>query len=150
MIRYADAIKDKDALVHGLHSFVQHINKPNLFPDIEKQEREDAFMNIIQSPAMCTIVDEVNGELVGGIGLAIVPYMWNPKHLVAEELFWWCTDKAPPVSALRLIRAAHEHCKQNNVHILSMSTMYNSPEQVETIYGKMGLEKIQSSFIGIY
>ena len=151
MIRYADAVKDKDALVQGLHAFVEYINKPKLFPEQEKAEREEAFMNIINSPAMCTIVDEVNGELVGGIGLAIVPYMWNPKHLVAEELFWWCVkDKAAPTTALRLIRAAHEHCKEHGVHILSMSMMYNSPTQVEQVYTRMGLEKIQSSFIGIY
>ena len=151
MIRYADAVKDKDALVQGLHAFVEYINKPKLFPEQEKAEREEAFMNIINAPAVDTLVDEINGELVGFLGLAIVPHIWNPKHLVADELFWWCVkDKATPTTALRLIRAAHEHCKEHGVHILSMSMMYNSPTQVEQVYTRMGLEKIQSSFIGIY
>ncbi len=149
MIRYA-AVKDKDALVQGLHAFVEYINKPKLFPEQDKLIREQVFLQLVSSGVMCTLVDEINGEVVGGIGLIITPYLWNPNRKAADELFWWCSKDAPATSALRLIRAAKAHCTENNIDILSMSMMYNSPAQVEHIYTKLGLEKIQSTFAGVF
>lgn len=144
LIRKADLSKDALAIVDGARDFVSRVTFAALFPKDEAAFTE-AIGRIVSLETLEILVAESEGEIVGGIGILYAPYLWNPKRLVADELFWWCHEKAPPRTGWRLIDHAMANIDERGA-IPMFSALETSPLGVRKIYHRFGMKPIETKY----
>lgn len=93
------------------------------------------------------MVAEENGELVGMIGLFIIPFMFNRYVLSAGEVIFWIDPKfRGGVTAAALLRSVEEPCRLAGADRIQMVHMPNSPPQAAGLYTKLGYFPSESSY----
>lgn len=142
-IRLADFNRDALALVEGARDFASRINFASLLP--EGEEFIQAIARVMTIEGLEIWVAEHEDEIVGGIGILYAPYLWNPKRLVADELFWWCHENAPPLTGWRLIDQVMATVDKRGA-IPMFSALETSPTSVSKIYQRFGLKPIETKF----
>ena len=143
IIRLADFKRDALAIMDGARDFRSRVEFGSLFPP--DTEFVEAVSRIVILESVEILVAEYEGEIVGGIGILYGPYIWNPKRLVAEELFWWAAKTAPLRAGWKLIYQAMKNIDERNA-IPMFSTLATSPQGVEKTYRRLGLKPVETKF----
>lgn len=142
IIRKADLSKDALAIVEGAKDFASQINFGSLLDDASFIA---AVGQIVTLETVEVLVAESQGEIVGGIGILYAPYIWNPQRTIADELFWWCQEKAPPRTGWRLINQAMANIDARGAFPM-FSALQTSPESVGKIYHRFGMKPIETKY----
>ncbi len=148
VVRPADKEFDFPAIVDGARDFVARIGKPFLYP-ADPDEFEAALRRIINLDLVEVHLARQGQRVVGGLGLLIAPFAWNPERLLAEEIFFWCAGDAPPVAALRLLRTGFASAKARGASHFMMHAMSTSPAKFHSVLERLGFEPLQSSYIKV-
>lgn len=143
VIRVADVDNDALGIMDGARDFASRVAFKSLLPP--DREFIDAVGRIIAMEGIEILVAEYKGEIVGGIGILYAPYTWNPKLTVADELFWWCHEKAPPRTGWSLIDRAMANIDERGA-IPMFSALETSPPGVRKIYHRFGMKPIETKF----
>jgi hypothetical protein len=136
--RLADKDKDLPFIQRAAVNFALEAELDDLLPE----RIEDLLANVSRVLALPTVEvilveDETLGIPLGGLGLAYSAYLWDPRKVVAEELFMWVEPSAPASAALRLVRAADARTRENaNVR------------SIDKVYARMGMREVQRTFMG--
>lgn len=105
----------------------------------------DLASNLIDNHVF--MVAEDDGELVGMIGLFIIPFMFNRDVLFAGEVIFWVHPKARGgMTAANLLRSIEDPCREAGAGRVQMVHMPNSPPQASALYTKLGYFPSESSY----
>lgn len=146
VIRAADLDKDALSIFDGAKDFASRISLNDLFPDNDADFLE-ALSRIVTLPGIEITLAEFDGKVVGGIGIAYAPYIWNPKKLAADELFWWTSLDAPFRTAWLLFDEAMTRIEEKQA-IPMFRALEDSPQGVVKMYHRRGLRKAETLFVG--
>lgn len=140
---------DLPAVIDGARMFAATVNAADILPALDSPEFDAAVTRMVLLRGTSVILAEQNGDVVGGLGVLIAPYLWNPGKLSLEELFWWVRPGASPYAGGLLFRDALRRAKRAGVTIVSFGKLDTSPEGVDRVYRKAGLRPIQSTYVGV-
>ena len=146
-VRPANWSTDKQKIMEGAKDFIARMDFKEFLPDSEI-EFSDAVGRVMSYDFVEVTVAEHEGDIVGGIGMSYVPCIWNPKSVMAEELFWWASEEAPKTTALRLLRFIKERASSVGADFLSFKRLTSSPIGVSKVYKRMGMRELETTFIG--
>ena len=147
IIRVADLEKDAVMIMDGAMDFVSRMDFTDFLPE-RKEDIASAITRVLNMPFVETVVAEHNGKIIGGIGIAYIPCLWNANLLTGEELFWWTSKAAPKTAALKLLKFVKQRMIELGVEIMSFKQLTSSPESVAKVYKRMGLRQVETSFMG--
>lgn len=94
------------------------------------------------------MIAEHGADVVGMIGVAVIPLFFNFDAKLAQELMWWVDkDARGSGAAIRLIRAAETEAKARGATRLIMARLANSPEHVHQLYDRLGYRAAESMHV---
>lgn len=146
-VRLANWSTDKRKIMAGAKDFIARMDFDGFLPESEA-ELSDAISRVMSYEFVEVTVAEHEGDIVGGIGMSYIPCLWNPKAVMAEELFWWASKGAPKMTSLRLLRFIQDRALSVGANFLSFKRLTSSPAGVSKVYEKMGLRELETTFIG--
>lgn len=146
-IREADLEADALAILEAARNSMSRINGPKFFPE-DDASLVEALGRVLSLEGLHALVAEVDGEVVGGIGIHYAPYLWNPGVLAAEQVCWWAHEGAPNATALLLIRAAFREMRRRGAGMVTLRTLPNSSRSLDKLYRRMGLAPYEMSYRG--
>ena len=142
-VRLADVERDALAILDGAKDFIARMDFTEGLPEDDAGLIE--AVKALIAAGMEIAVTEHEGRIVGGIGMLPVPSAWNPKIAVDSERFWWTAPGAPPTTALALLRWA----MGRGPKLKAFVKLTSSPDGVTDVYRRLGLRKIEETWIGI-
>lgn len=93
------------------------------------------------------LVAEVDESLVGMIGLAIVPFMFNCSVVGAHEVVWWVNPEYQGRTVgMDLLKAAVDACKDRGAKFIQMALLPDSPPVAAKLYEKLGFIHSETSY----
>lgn len=94
------------------------------------------------------LMAEHEGEVVGMVGLYVLPFMFNANHASAHEIVWWVNPEAQGTGAGKALLAAIEPaCAAKGAEAIYMVHLATSPPQAAAIYERMGYLPTESSYV---
>lgn len=97
----------------------------------------------IISTGACIVSDNVDGFIL----LVESTNLCNSRSICAE-VAWYVTPSARGGLGIKLLDAAIRYCQIKGVSCLSMMFMQSSmPESIEKIYGKLGFELRETTYV---
>jgi len=136
----------------GAVQFARDVGRPDILPDIETIEGRlnlDAAIDaLIKTGLISIFLAYDDDKCVGGTGVMIAPYPFDPSHKSADELFWWAARDAPARAGMALLRRLRQHIKKHGVSFAVMHHLPGSPSAVPKIYKRMGLRLLQHTYAG--
>lgn len=140
---------DLPDVLEGAAAFARALDAPDIVADPGSQAFDAAVTRVLYLPGVSVILADLSpGDVAGGIGFMISPYLWNPARLSIEEVFWWVRPGAPARVAMQLLRAMVAAGDAAGATIRSFSALHNSPPGVAKAYRHFGLRAIQTTFLG--
>lgn len=113
--------------------------------DFSPESVEALASNLVENHVM--LVAEVDGQVVGMVGLLVAPFLFNTERTGAYEVVWWVNPDAQGQGAGKALLAAIEPaCKDAGCHAIQMVHLSSSPPQAAAIYERMGYAHTESSF----
>ena len=149
-VRLASFEEDRDQILAGVADFVRRMDYTE-FLDEDISVLEASLRTLATANLVDVVVAEHEGEIVAGIGIAYIPFIWNPNVLQADELFWWA-DGSMVTAPIRVLRMAIDLGKEragDRKMIATFRRLSSSPEGVTTIYRKLGLREVESVYAGV-
>jgi hypothetical protein len=148
VIRPADLVQDRVAILDGAAAFAEEAGirpwLPACFEDFRAVVEGVLALDCVE----VLLAVDAEGACAGGLGLSFLPYVWNPRLILAEELFWWAWPGAPVWTALRLIRSGRARMIARGAHLQSWAALAGSPEGVRDVYARIGARPVQTTFMG--
>lgn len=93
------------------------------------------------------LVAEVKGDVVGMVGLAVMPFTFNPQVTIAAEVVWWVDPDAQGAGIGRaLLEAVPDACKDAGADAVQMMALSSSPPAAAALYERMGYKHTETSF----
>lgn len=105
----------------------------------------DLAVNLIDNHVM--LVAEVDGKVVGMVGLFVAPFMFNSNRIGAYEVVWWVNPDAQGAGVgMELLAAIEPACRAKGANAIQMVMMANSPPKAQAIYERFGYGHSETSF----
>lgn len=145
-IRPADLERDALAIMAGAKDFAARVAFGDLLPQSEEGFTA-AVGRIVTLPGVEILVVEHDEQIVAGIGLLYVPFLWNPDLTVADELFWWASKDAPYRAATALLTEAMTIIRGQGA-VPMFRALSTSPQGVDRLYQRLGLMPIETAYVG--
>jgi hypothetical protein len=151
IVRLADPQADQEQILIGLRDFVSRMEFTDFLPP--DHLFEPFVVQLLSNPAIETSVVEHEGRLVAGLGLAYIPFVWNPQLTQADEMFFWAAPDAPTAAAMKVLRFSlsriRERAAVTGENIMaSFRKLTSSPQALSRVYGRMGLREVETTYIG--
>lgn len=146
--RMVDPYKEALVVVEAAEDFISRMDFTEYFPK-DRGEFLDALSRIFLADYVDILGVEHEGKLVGLIGMAYLPHLWNPKLVNGEELFWWTAPDAPKTAAMRLLKFAKQHSNNVGAKMVTFRSLTSSPKKVASVYKRMGLTEIETCYSGM-
>jgi len=146
IIRAMSIQRDALALLEAAEEAAPRMEQQALLPET-LEELQAAFKKILTSDIVETFVVEHEDRLVAALGIAMVPYLWNPKRLMAEQVFWWAAEDAPFGAAHSLFEMAMSYCMVKGAVPLFMAPA--EPDGRNRLFQKRGLRAVQTVYVGL-
>lgn len=87
----------------------------------------------------CMQVAELDGKVVGMIGLMFIPFMFNPKYMVGAEVIWWVEPECWGSGVgQNLLETAEAIAKIHGLKHIQMVDLPNSTLSAARLYERNG------------
>lgn len=146
IVRPADFETDALAIVDGAREFSHSTVLASWFRSGDKFIEDISKVMVLDHLEI--LVAEHDGNIVGGIGIVFVPFIWNQSILLGDELFWWVSPGAPFKTGRALFDEAFKRIEERGAQPMFRS-LDTSPEHIEKFYERRGLRKFESVFTRI-
>lgn len=143
IIRPANFDTDALAIVDGAREFAKSTSLSSWFRSGDEFVQDISKVMVLDNVEI--LIAEHDGKIVGGIGVAYIPFIWNQSILVGDELFWWTSPNAPFKTGMALFDAAMKRIEEKGAEPMFRS-LDTSPKHVEKFYERRGLNKFESVF----
>lgn len=145
-VRLASLPDDSQAVLAGAKDFISRMDFTEGLPDSDEELLGSIYY--LASVGLEIAVAEEGGEIVGGIGILYAPFPWNRSKIVASEMFIWAKRGAPPLTFRALMRFVSNRMLERKVVLREFVALTSSPSGLGRIYEKMGLRKVQETYMG--
>lgn len=145
IIRLANFETDALGIHEGALDFVSRMDYMDFIPE----DIADIVARNVTADFVEVSVAEHDGKIVGALGMAYLPFLWNPKLISAEELFFWTAESAPNTTALRLIRFTVNQIKSRGKTLATFRRLFTSPDGLDRVYRKLGLPPVEVTHMGV-
>jgi GNAT superfamily N-acetyltransferase len=145
MIRRADN-DDVGIIVEMSKKFYVHTSYYNL-SKIEMNEEDVGALarHLISSGLMH--VAEVDGRVVGMIGVILIPFMFNADHVHAGEVIWWVEPEAQSAGIGKALLASIEGpAKAAGATHIQMVDLVTSGSHVAKLYEAFGYQLTERAY----
>lgn len=106
---------------------------------------ETLASNLIENHVM--LCAEVDGVVVGMVGLFVAPFMFNSDKTGAYEVVWWVNPDAQGSGVgYKLLQAIEPACRAKGADAIQMVLMANSPPIATQLYERNGYAHSETSF----
>jgi len=146
--RLAHSVHDRDKIEIGAGEFVTLLGRPDLFPAAGSPALAAVVDKLLWIPGFRVLLAEDAGRFVGAIGFCVGPLLMNVGVTEWQEIFWWCADDAPAGAAMALLRAAKQVGRDEGATVFTAHMLLSSPPGVDVAYRRIGLRKIQATYMG--
>lgn len=93
------------------------------------------------------LVAELDGDVVGMIGLVIAPFLFDNSIKTAHEVVWYVSPQVRGGRiGVELMRAAEDACREKGAKAVQMVMLANSPPVAARIYESMGYARSEACF----
>lgn len=93
------------------------------------------------------LVAEVDGQVIGMVGLMVVPFLFNGDTKAAHEVMWWVEPEARQSAAgLGLLRAIEPAAREAGAVMVQMMNLADTHDRSARIYERNGYRHTESSF----
>ena len=147
IVRLADPLNDAGEILNGAKDFVSRMDFIGPMPQ-DDAGLIAAMTRLYELPGFEIAVAEHDERIVGGIGMIYAPFVWNPGLVTASEMFWWTAPGAPRTAALALLRWVEKRMVEKGARLKEFVKLTSSPAGVTRVYERMGLRKVQESWMG--
>jgi Acetyltransferases len=92
---------------------------------------------------------ELDGNVVGMVGLVLTPFLFNSSRIGAYEIVWWVEPEAQGLGVGRdLLEAVEPACREKSADLalIQMVHLNNSPPQAARMYEHLGYQHSESSY----
>lgn len=141
MIIRRATLDDIDEIVPGARAFAKQAQVEHLIAD----DIKEPLAGLMALPSVRVYLAETD-KIVGGIGVSVLPFMWNHSLIEMSELFFWVYPGAPPTAALALLRRILADVEEELIDLVTLASLPTSPAGVNRVYKKLGFVKIQEMF----
>ncbi|MDR6992470.1 GNAT family N-acetyltransferase [Luteimonas sp. 3794] len=94
------------------------------------------------------LIAELDGRVVGMVGLFVVPFLFNGARRMAHEVVWYVDPGAQGAGAGKALLAAIEPaCRDKGADGIFMIHLSNSPPQAAEIYQRMGYAHSETVYV---
>ena len=94
------------------------------------------------------LVAEHQGQIVGTVGLMVVPFLFDQSKTVAAEVLWYVTPEAQGAGLGKALLAAVEPaCREAGCVAVQMIHLESSPPQAGALYERMGYALQEHSYV---
>lgn len=148
--RLANVETDAPEIMLGVYDFIGRMDFTDCLPE-GLEGIEDTVLALVDSDVVEVAVVEDEDKIIAGLGVAYVPFLWNPAVLQADELFWW-GSATQTTAAMRVLRFTLERMRERAGDRQAMAVFHkltSSPASVAAIYRRLGLREVQTSYMGI-
>ena len=115
------------------------------YADMDDGTASDLAAWLIRDGVM--LVADSGDELVGMVGVAVIPFMFNRNLLMAHEVIWWVNPEAQGAGVGRqLLEAVAPACKAKGAIAVQMMHLANSPPQAGELYRRLGYDLSEVSY----
>jgi GNAT superfamily N-acetyltransferase len=115
------------------------------FAPLAKESAAGLAIVMIETGVM--LVAEIEGRVVGMVGLFVEPFTFNVAVTVATEIVWWVDPDAQGAGVGRELLAAIEPaCKERGADVVRMMCLASSPPQAAALYERMGYAPSEHAF----
>ena len=149
IIRISDPYEDADNLMRAAVDRVSSMGDLIKYFPKDMSDFTDAMSRLFLADYIDIIVAEHEGKPVGGVGMAYLHHIWNPKLLNAEEVFLWIASDAPKTTGMRLLKFAKRHSKKRGADVITFRKLVSNPDMLASVYKRMGLEEIEIAYSGL-
>ena len=147
IIRLADPLEDALELLEAAEDFVSRMDYTDDIPK-DPIKFAEALSGVIMADFSETAVAEHEGKIVAMIIMGYMPHIWNPDLIHAEELMWWADRDAPKTAGIRLLKYIKKRAKEKGADLITFTKLTSSPEKVGSVYERMGLREVETSYCG--
>lgn len=93
---------------------------------------------------------ETTQEVVGMLGILMVPFSLNSAYTVAAENAWWVhPDHRRSKVGPALLEYGKVFAKLKGANLWNLSVLSTTPDGVEAFLVSQGLSKVESAFMGV-
>lgn len=93
------------------------------------------------------LVAEVDDKVVGFVGLATMPFMFNPDYVGAYEVVWWVEPEYQSEGVGKaLLEAIEPAAKERGCAFIQMIHLPTSPPKAAALYEKLGYNHSETSY----
>jgi len=114
--------------------------------DIESST--NTITNLIKNNNMAIIVMDIDNKIVGCLGVVVIPFYFNSKHLIGHEFFWFVSEKHRGTKeSLRLFNSAEEWAKNHGAKSMMMTSLAYNINSLRNFYRRKKYVELETSFI---
>ena len=96
------------------------------------------------------LVADNGDELIGMVGLCVVPFLFNPSILSACEVMWWVDPTQRKTGAgVALLRGVEPAVREKGAQVIQMIHLESSPAQAGALYERLGFERKEHSYMKV-
>lgn len=145
MIRKARA-EDVDAIVEMSKKFYAHTSYYQISKiDLNEEDVSALARHLISSGIMN--IAELDGKVIGMIGVILIPFMFNADHVHAGEVVWWVEPEVQAVGVGKALLASVEApAKAAGVTHIQMVDLVTSGSHVAKLYESFGYQLTERSY----
>jgi hypothetical protein len=145
LIRQA-TVDDIPALVAMGRDFHVRAGQDDLFEYVE-DDCAESLAWMMSLDIFVGLVAETT-EIVGMVGGMVSPVYFNKAHMSGEELFWWVSDKAPPMTGMQLLTAIEDAVKAKGCSSWQMKCIDRvEGERMARLYQRRGYRAFEHTFV---
>lgn len=137
---------DLPELVEGARKFYATTHYRN-FCDFDEASVASLGQMMIEDGVFLVAETPSTGQIVGMVGLVVVPWMFNRNVKTAHEVVWWVDPEVQGHGiGKHLLAAVEPACRARGAVCIQMIHLANSPPQAAALYDRMGYVFSESSF----
>lgn len=96
------------------------------------------------------LVAEREGQLLGVVGLSLVPFLFNRSVITAHEVMWWVDEEHRDSGAgVALLRAIEPACRAKGASAIQMLHLATSPRQAGVLYRRLGFSLSETLYFKV-
>ena len=138
----ANGIHDFKRLVHAFYD--EGVDRYGF--GLNDEHLESAYFRWIEGHIGLFLLKD--GEVIGGIAGLLIPYILNLDTFYFHEMFWYVDPEYRAKGwGIRLLTEAEREAKRRGAKLIMMVHAHSMPQEMDSIYRRLGYRICETNYI---